>query len=99
MQIPGLNVGIVADDLTGACDTALQFFSSHAKSHVLMNVPRLAQAPLNPAQTQENQVWSINTSTRHMDSHEAQTRVRRGLMSRPLWGGKLLQKDGFHLAR
>ena len=31
MQLPGLSVGIIADDLTGACDTALQFFSSHVK--------------------------------------------------------------------
>jgi uncharacterized protein YgbK (DUF1537 family) len=79
MQIPGLNVGIVADDLTGACDTALQFFSSHAKSHVLMNFQRLAQTPVNPAQTQENQVWSINTSTRHMEPQEAQARVRQAV--------------------
>ena len=79
MHIPGLNVGIVADDLTGACDTALQFFSSHAKSHVLMNVQRLAQSPLDSTPTQENQVWSINTSTRHLEPQEAQARVRQAV--------------------
>ncbi len=79
MHIPGLNVGIVADDLTGACDTALQFFSSHAKSHVLMNVQRLAQTPSDSVPTQENQLWSINTSTRHLEPQEAQTRVRQAV--------------------
>ena len=79
MRIPGLNVGIVADDLTGACDTALQFFSSGTKSHVLMNFQRLAQPPASLVTNQENQVWSLNTGTRHLDPHEAQIRVRQAV--------------------
>lgn len=79
MQIPGLNVGIVADDLTGACDTALQFFASHTNSHVLLNFQRLAQAPASSEQPLENQVWSLNTSTRHLEAQEAQARVRQAV--------------------
>jgi len=79
MQIPGLNVGIVADDLTGACDTALQFFSSHANSHVLLNFQRLPQAQPGSDPASENQVWSINTSSRHLEAHEAQARVRHAV--------------------
>jgi len=80
MQIPGLNVGIVADDLTGACDTALQFHSSHASSHIVLNFQRLAHATVTAEhQHPENQVWSINTSTRHLDAHEAQAKVRQAV--------------------
>jgi uncharacterized protein YgbK (DUF1537 family) len=80
MQIPGLNVGIVADDLTGACDTALQFFSSHASAHILLNSQRSAQAYAGVAsQLAENQVWSVNTSTRHLEPQEAQARVRQAV--------------------
>lgn len=79
MQLPGLSVGIVADDLTGACDTALQFFTSHAKTHVLLDFLRVAQEQPVISQLQENQVWSINTNTRHSDVHEAQARVRQAV--------------------
>jgi D-threonate/D-erythronate kinase len=79
MQLPGLSVGIVADDLTGACDTGLQFFTSHAKTHVLLDFQRVAQEPPSVSQNQENQVWSINTSTRHSDPYEAQARVRQAV--------------------
>jgi uncharacterized protein YgbK (DUF1537 family) len=79
MQLPGLSVGIVADDLTGACDTALQFFTSHAKTHILLDFLRVAQEQPSISQLQENQVWSINTNTRHSDVHEAQARVRQAI--------------------
>ncbi len=79
MQLPGLSVGIVADDLTGACDTALQFFSSHAKTHVLLDCQSFGQTEPNPAQLQENQVWSINTGTRHTPALEAQALVRQAV--------------------
>lgn len=79
MQIPGLSVGIVADDLTGACDTALQFFTSHAKTHILLDLQRVAQAEPNQPAVQDNQVWSLNTATRHTDPHEAQATVRQAV--------------------
>jgi uncharacterized protein YgbK (DUF1537 family) len=79
MQIPGLSVGIVADDLTGACDTALQFFSSHSNTHVLLDLQTaLKEGPLQ-GDTEGNQVWSINTGSRHSNPHEAQAYVRQAI--------------------
>ncbi|WP_373532151.1 four-carbon acid sugar kinase family protein [Vampirovibrio sp.] len=79
MQIPGLSVGIVADDLTGACDTALQFFSAQAQTHILLDFQKLAKAEGVLGSDEENQVWSINTGSRHMDPLEAQALVRRSV--------------------
>ncbi len=79
MQIPGLSVGIIADDLTGACDTALQFFSTHAKTHILLGFPNHGQQASHPLEPQDNQVWSINTATRHATPHEAQAIVRQAV--------------------
>jgi uncharacterized protein YgbK (DUF1537 family) len=79
MQIPGLSVGIVADDLTGACDTALQFFSTHAKTYVLPDVHRLSESSTLAAENQDNQVWSVNTASRHGSPHEAQAAVRQAV--------------------
>ncbi len=38
MQIAGLNIGIVADDMTGASDTALQFFLVGSESHIILDI-------------------------------------------------------------
>jgi uncharacterized protein YgbK (DUF1537 family) len=80
MQIPGLSVGIVADDLTGACDTALQFFSAQAQTHILLDFQKLANQELSQAASeQDNQVWAINTGSRHMQPLEAQSMVRQAV--------------------
>jgi D-threonate/D-erythronate kinase len=79
MQLPGLSIAIVADDLTGACDTALQFFSSHAKTHVLLDFQRFSRTEPSQEHLQENQVWSINTSTRHTDPQEAKSLIRQAV--------------------
>lgn len=79
MQLPGLSVGIVADDLTGACDTALQFFSTHAKSHILLGFQRVDVEPPSQEQFQENHVWSVNTASRHENPYQAQAAVRQAI--------------------
>lgn len=79
MQIPGLSVGIVADDLTGACDTALQFFSAQAQTHILLDFQKLARDEGTLDSDEENQVWSINTASRHMEPLEAQAMVRQAV--------------------
>ncbi len=79
MHIPGLSVGIVADDLTGACDTALQFFSAQIKTHILLDFQRIGKDEVLPGCDQGNQVWSINTASRHADPHEAQALVRQAV--------------------
>lgn len=79
MQISGLCVGIIADDLTGACDTALQFFSTHAKTHILLDLRGAVQNAPQQCDTRTGQVWSINTSSRHCSPHEAQAHVRQAI--------------------
>lgn len=79
MQIPGLSVGIIADDLTGACDTALQFFFGQAKTHILLDFQKLAKEETPAISDEENQVWSINTGSRHMEPLEAQAVVRQAV--------------------
>jgi uncharacterized protein YgbK (DUF1537 family) len=79
MQIPGLSVGIIADDLTGACDTALQFFFGQAKTHILLDFQKLAKEETPVISDEENQVWSINTGSRHMEPLEAQAVVRQAV--------------------
>ena len=71
MQLPGLTIGIIADDLTGACDTGLQFFKAGCVSRVLLNAQ-----PRNADETEESQVWSVNAETRHLEPRHAIAQVR-----------------------
>ncbi len=74
MQLPGLTVGIIADDLTGACDTALQFFHAGCQTRVLLEPDKL------PASSdEENQVWSISTESRHIEPRNAIAKVREAI--------------------
>lgn len=79
MQIPGLNIGIVADDMTGACDTALQFFATHARTNVLLDLQSASQTPPCQDDTRENQVWSVNASSRHAGPSQAQALTRQAV--------------------
>lgn len=79
MRIPGLNVGIVADDLTGACDTALQFFSERTKTHILLDFQKMAKDAQALTQESDNQIWSVNTASRHLEPLEAQALVRQAV--------------------
>ncbi|HEY9745264.1 MAG TPA: four-carbon acid sugar kinase family protein [Oculatellaceae cyanobacterium] len=77
MQLPGLSVGIIADDLTGACDTALQFFSGKNQVRVLLDPQKYpAEDVSHPS---ESQIWSINTASRHHAPYEAHTAVRQAV--------------------
>ena len=53
------NIGIIADDLTGADDTSLQFFLRGANTQILLDS---TVVPENKALTQ---VWAIPTETRN----------------------------------
>lgn len=70
MQLPGLAIGIVADDLTGANDTALQFFQAGCPTRILLDLVQLPET---------EGVLSINTESRHLDPREAVARVRRAV--------------------
>ena len=63
-------VGIIADDLTGANDTALQFHLRGANTQILLSDE---VEPLNIAGTQ---TWAISTESRNVTPHEAYEKVK-----------------------
>ena len=62
-------VGIIADDLTGANDTALQFKKCSAKTKILLDYTVPAQ---NDEQTE---VWAISSETRNIPYYMAKDRI------------------------
>ena len=66
-------VGIIADDLTGANDTALQFQKLGAKTKILLDYN---EQPQNDSKTE---VWAISTESRNIDASEAILRVENTL--------------------
>ncbi len=65
------NIGVIADDLTGADDTALQFHLRGANTQILLDYSIM---PENRASTQ---VWAIPTETRNSDAHTAYEKVKQ----------------------
>lgn len=65
------NIGIIADDLTGADDTALQFHLRGANTQILLDY---SIVPENKVSTQ---VWAIPTETRNIDAPTAYERVKQ----------------------
>ena len=58
-------VGIVADDLTGANDTALQFHLQGANTQILLSTD------VEPLNTKNTQTWAISTESRNIPADEA----------------------------
>lgn len=65
------NIGIIADDLTGADDTSLQFFLRGANTQILLDSTVI---PENKAHTQ---VWAIPTETRNTEAPTAYEKVKQ----------------------
>lgn len=65
------NIGIVADDLTGADDTALQFHIRGANTQIILDY---TICPENKASTQ---AWAVSTETRNIDACTAAERVKQ----------------------
>lgn len=63
-------VGIVADDLTGANDTALQFHLRGANTKILLNSEHV------PQDKNETEVWAISTESRNISSADAIEKVK-----------------------
>lgn len=61
MQLFSGKIGIIADDLTGACDTALQFFTQGAAVSVLPD----SSVPFE-GEPEDVQVYSVNCNSRHV---------------------------------
>lgn len=62
-------VGIIADDLTGANDTALQFKKCNAKTKILLDYSIPPENDLN------TEIWAISTESRNISAEEAETRM------------------------
>jgi len=70
MIISSTTVGIIADDLTGATDTALQFKLNGADTNILLNTK--AQ----PSPESHPQAWAISTESRNICPQEAFEKVK-----------------------
>ncbi len=62
-------VGIIADDLTGANDTALQFKKCNAKTKILLDYSS------SPESDSSSEVWAISSESRNISGIEAKTRI------------------------
>ena len=62
-------VGIIADDLTGANDTALQFHNQGAKTKILLDTSYV------PDRKDSTEVWAISSESRNCDEIESLMRV------------------------
>ena len=65
MVLKSKTIGIIADDLTGANDTALQF---HLKG---CNIQILLDYTIEPSGKSNTQAWSVSTETRNKKADEA----------------------------
>ena len=59
------SIGIVADDLTGANDTALQFFMKGSNTEIILDVNSLNENHLNV------ETWALCNETRNIDAESA----------------------------
>lgn len=64
-------VGIIADDLTGANDTALQFKLNGADTNILLNTE------IEPACSNMQQAWAISTESRNISAQDAFEKVKQ----------------------
>lgn len=70
MIISSNTVGIIADDLTGANDTALQFKLNGADTNILLHTD------IEPTSADCQQAWAIATESRNISPHEAFDKVK-----------------------
>ncbi len=71
MIISSNTVGIIADDLTGANDTALQFKINGADTTILLKYDNIDTTSAN-----SQQAWAISTESRNISQEEAFDRVK-----------------------
>ena len=70
-------IGIIADDLTGANDTALQFQKRNARTHILLDYEEIDIEDNNT----DMSVWATSTETRNISAPIAQKRVEQAIKS------------------
>ncbi len=64
------NIGIIADDLTGANDTALQFHLRGANTQIVLDYT------IFPENKNNTQVWAVPTETRNIEASSAYEKVK-----------------------
>lgn len=64
-------IGIIADDLTGANDSALQFHLKGANTQILLS------DSIEPFNVKNTQTWAISTESRNVEQEEAFEKVTR----------------------
>ena len=69
MIINSNTAGVIADDLTGANDTALQFHLKGANTQILLS------DEIELLNLKGTQVWAISTESRNVDSNTAYEKV------------------------
>jgi len=72
MQLPGESLGIIADDLTGACDTALQFHLEGDNTRVLLDYTVASHAS-------STQAWVVHTDSRHLEHYDAVAAIKKSV--------------------
>lgn len=70
MIINSTTAGIIADDLTGATDTALQFKLNGADTNILLNTDK------EPVSGFQARVWAVSTESRNITAQEAFEKVK-----------------------
>ena len=68
-------VGIIADDLTGANDTALQFHLRGANTKILLDSEHT------PGEKEKTEVWAVSTESRNVEPWESVSRVEKAVNS------------------
>lgn len=71
MIINSTTACIIADDLTGANDTALQFKLNNADTNILLNTD------IEPKSSDSKQAWAISTESRNISPQEAFEKVKK----------------------
>lgn len=66
-------VGIIADDLTGANDTALQFHLKGANTKIILSSENL------PQEKETTEVWALSTESRNIEKWEAISKVENAV--------------------
>lgn len=65
------SIGIIADDLTGANDTALQFYLAGVKTQILLNEPGEVFKP-----SPDVEAWAVPTETRNIAPEDAYEKIK-----------------------
>lgn len=66
-------VGIIADDLTGANDTALQFHLKGANTKIILNCDSVSK------DREATDVWALSTESRNIEKWEAVSKVEKAV--------------------